>query len=73
MKVRECMKCKNYRRKVWSTYYKPNGYHAIGVSHAYGWCEKHKKRCLCVEQCKGIEGSDADVDSGIGTVGGGSD
>lgn len=51
MKISGCMKCINYRRKVWSTYYKPNGYHAIGMSHAYGFCVKHNRRCAEVKRC----------------------
>lgn len=51
MKVRECEKCKYYKRKRWSHYYKPNNYHGIGMSHAYGYCEKCKKRCLEVKNC----------------------
>lgn len=51
MKVSICEKCKYYRRKTWSTYYKPSNYHAIGVSHAYAYCTKCKERCLNIKKC----------------------
>ena len=44
MKVQDCKNCEYCKRKTWSTYYKPNNYHAIGVSHAYAYCDKYKKR-----------------------------
>lgn len=52
MKVSKCEKCAHYRRKTWSTEYTPANYHRIGVTHAYAYCEKHKKRCLEVKKCK---------------------
>lgn len=51
MKVSYCRKCKYYKRCTWSSYYKPAGYHAIGVSHAYGFCTNYNKRCLQIKQC----------------------
>lgn len=54
MRVRDCQKCQEYVRKVWSDYHIPRNYHPIGMSHAYGWCNKHKKRCLEVRRCKVI-------------------
>lgn len=51
MRVKDCEKCKYFKRCVWSTSYKPAGYHRIGVSHAYGYCEKYKQRCLEVKKC----------------------
>ena len=54
MKVRDCKKCQKYVRKKWSDYYIPRNYHPIGMSHAYGWCNKHKKRCLEVQRCEVI-------------------
>ena len=51
MKVSKCEKCQHYQRKVWSTYRKPKNYHAIGVSHAYAYCTKHKDRCLKIKHC----------------------
>lgn len=51
MKVKDCTKCKYCKRKVWSQYYKPNNYHAIGMSHAYAYCEKHRKRVSEIKQC----------------------
>ena len=51
MKVSECEKCKHCKTGKWSTYYKPNGYHAIGISHRYRYCSLHEKRCLDVKKC----------------------
>ena len=55
MKVKGCRGCKHCKRKVWSSYYQPNGYHAIGMSHAYAYCEKHESRCSAVKGCKDRE------------------
>ena len=55
MKVKDCEHCEYYKRKVWSSYYKPSNYHAIGVSHAYAYCEKHKSRCLNIKKCEVVE------------------
>lgn len=52
MKVKDCKDCPYLKRKVWSQYYKPNGYHAIGMSHAYAYCEKYKQRVLEVKKCE---------------------
>ncbi len=51
MKVQKCQECKYYKRLRWSHSYKPSGYHAIGMSHAYGFCELHNKRCLDIKNC----------------------
>jgi len=45
MKVSKCERCKHYKRRVWSQRYEPTNYHAIGMSHAYGYCTAHKRRC----------------------------
>ena len=55
MKVKYCKNCIHYRRGKWTSSYKPLNYHRIGVSHAYGYCEKHRIRCLDVKKCEGIE------------------
>lgn len=52
MKVKYCEKCEHYKRKAWHTSYKPASYHRIGVTHAYGFCEKWDARCLVVRDCK---------------------
>lgn len=52
MKVKDCKGCEHCRRKVWSSYYKPMDYHAIGMTHAYAYCEKYKDRVLNVKCCK---------------------
>lgn len=51
MKVKECKKCPHCERRVWSSYYEPKNYHPIGMSHAYAYCKKHKKRVLHVRSC----------------------
>jgi len=51
MKVSLCKKCKNYERKVWTHYYIPSNYHAIGMNHAYAYCNKLKERCGKVKNC----------------------
>ena len=54
MKVSECKRCIHSQRKSWSTSYKPNNYHYIGVSHVYLYCKLLQKRCLDVKkkECK---------------------
>lgn len=51
MKVSICEDCPYSERRVWSQYYKPNGYHAIGMSHAYRYCTFHGKRCSEIRGC----------------------
>lgn len=51
MKVKDCQGCKFCKRRVWSHYYLPNNYHAIGMSHAYAYCEKYGERCLEIKKC----------------------
>lgn len=58
MKVQDCKNCEYCKRKTWSTYYKPNNYHAIGVSHAYAYCDKYKKRVLEVKKCDEVAGNE---------------
>ena len=58
MTVKKCEKCLYYQRKTWSQYYKPNNYHAIGFSHAYGYCKKHNQRCLEIKKCEVTETPD---------------
>lgn len=52
MRVKDCKKCKHCERKTWSSYYKPMNYHAIGMSHAYAYCDKYKVRVSEVHGCK---------------------
>lgn len=52
MRVKDCRKCRFHKRRTFSTYHIPLNYHAIGFSHAYGYCEKHKKRCSEVKRCE---------------------
>ena len=52
MKVSICENCKHCKKKGWSSYYKPAGYHAIGVPHTYRFCELHKSRCLDIKHCE---------------------
>jgi hypothetical protein len=51
MKVKDCEKCEHRQRRVWSQYYEPKDYHAIGMSHAYAYCTKHQKRVRDVKKC----------------------
>ena len=71
MRVKDCLKCQKYVRKVWSDYYIPRNYHPIGMSHAYAWCNKHKKRCREVRVCEVIphgQISISDMDSQKGGI-----
>lgn len=52
MKQKICERCAHYKRCKWSKAYKPTNYHAIGMTFAYGYCLKHKKRCLEVNRCE---------------------
>lgn len=54
MKVSKCKRCIYSIRKRYSTYHTPRNYHAIGISHAYYFCELLQKRCLDIKksECK---------------------
>ena len=54
MRVKDCRKCMKCVRRVWSEYYVPRNYHPIGMSHAYAWCKRHRKRCREVRDCEVI-------------------
>lgn len=60
MKVQDCEKCKHYKRCTWSQYYIPTNYHPIGMSHAYAYCTKHKRRCVEIKKCYEKENKYAD-------------
>lgn len=45
MKVGICRKCRYFRERRWSQYYKPRDYHPIGMTHVYAYCARWKKRC----------------------------
>lgn len=51
MKVKECEKCVLYKRVCYSKSYKPANYHVIGMSWAFGYCKRYKKRCSQVKKC----------------------
>ena len=51
MRVKECRRCPEFRERVWTQVRFPTGYHKIGVNHRYGYCERHKKRCIKVKKC----------------------
>lgn len=55
MRVKDCEKCKHCKRRVWSSYHIPQSYHAIGMSHAYAYCDKHGMRVSEVRGCKELE------------------
>lgn len=52
MQVSKCCKCPFYHRKTWNSSYQPAGYHRVGMSHAYGFCSKHKQKCLEIKHCE---------------------
>lgn len=52
MKVKDCRECKHYSYRRWSLSYQPANYHAIGMSHAYGYCKQYDMRCANVKKCK---------------------
>ena len=52
IKVTACKGCPHLRRRTWVQYYEPKNYHPIGFTHAYAYCEKHKKRVAQVQACE---------------------
>ena len=52
MKVKKCESCEYYERRRWSHRYEPSRYHAIGMSHGYGYCLKHQRRCSQITKCE---------------------
>ena len=52
MKVKKCIGCPKCKRKTWTSYFKPKNYHAIGIKHAYAYCDYHKKRVSYVTKCE---------------------
>lgn len=50
MKVSKCENCIFCERKTYTSTYKPTGYHVIGVTHAYRYCEKYEKRCSDIKE-----------------------
>ena len=52
MRVKDCQNCPKCKRKVWSSYHVPLNYHPIGMSHAYAFCNLHKKRVRDVKKCE---------------------
>lgn len=55
MQVRKCKECNHYERRRWAQYYEPANYHAIGFTHAYGYCKKYGKRCSDVTNCAEVK------------------
>lgn len=51
MKVSRCEKCRHHERRRWMRQEFPANYHPIGMTHAYGYCKKHRQRCLKVKSC----------------------
>ena len=47
-----CRRCKHLKERRWVQRYKPNGYHAIGMVHAYAYCEKHGERVSKIKECE---------------------
>ena len=55
MRIKDCAKCEKCERRVWSDYHVPKNYHPIGMSHAYAWCAKYKKRVSQIKKCERIQ------------------
>ena len=56
MKVNDCKNCPYFKIGRWVTYHQPNNYHAIGITHRYGYCKKYKQRCLKIKNCEVKDG-----------------
>ena len=63
MKVEECKNCVHHMREVWTQTYFPANYHAVGFSHAHGFCIAYNQRCSFVKRCdrRTIKGVQDDV------------
>jgi len=55
MKASVCRNCEHCKKRCWVQRYKPVGYHAIGMAHAYGYCSAHEKRCSEISECADFE------------------
>ena len=52
MRVKDCERsCDKYERRTWSHKHYSQNYHAVGMTHAYGFCLEHKERCSQVKKC----------------------
>lgn len=58
MKVKDCiaLNCPYLQRHVWTQYYRPKGYHAIGMNHAYAYCDRFGCPCREAKECKNGSG-----------------
>ena len=52
MRVRDCEQCSYYCRASWCEKYYPKNYHAIGMTHAYGYCKRFGKPCRRIKNCE---------------------
>lgn len=52
MKVSNCKSCPFFVYVRWTHAYQPKNYHAIGMSHVYGYCKKYEQRCSWVKKCE---------------------
>lgn len=50
MRVKDCDGCPFFQRLTWDQRYQPKNYHAVGFSHAYGWCKLKSKRVANVKK-----------------------
>ena len=48
--MKKCKGCSHYERRTWSAKHYPADYHAIGMTHAYGYCLLYQKRCSEVKK-----------------------
>ena len=52
MRVKDCKNCEYCQRRTWSHTHEPKNFHTIGMTHAYAYCEKHRKRVSEVVRCE---------------------
>lgn len=50
MKREDCKSCEFFRERRWVQRYEPNNYHAIGMTHIYGWCDKYGERLVFIKK-----------------------
>ena len=60
MRVKDCNNCEHCQRRTWTHTHKPKGYHTIGMTHAFAYCKKHKRRVSEVKKCDERRNEDAE-------------
>jgi hypothetical protein len=51
MKVSDCRKCRYFRELKWTETRRAQGYEDSFISHSFGFCHKHRKKCREVRRC----------------------